>query len=253
MFEAIMWGLVQGLSEFLPVSSSGHLVLVPEFLGIEPPDLATTAVLHLGTLVAVAAYYRRDVAWLLRFPWDPLARRVLALLILGTIPAVVAGLVFEGSIDRFQQSPTAVGLALLVTGTVLYLTGRVRIGASELEKASNSDALIVGVAQALALVPGISRSGMTIAAGFTRDLGREQAARFAFLLAFPVILGGGILQTIELAGTGELRPVLAVGVLVAGLSGYFAIAFLVRGLTRWGLKPFAYYCWLLGAAAVAVL
>lgn len=253
MFQAILWGLVQGLTEFLPVSSSGHLVLVPAFLGLEPPDLATTAVLHLGTLGAVVAYYRRDVAWLMKFPRDPLARRVLTLLGVGTIPAVVAGLMFEGAIDRFQQSPTAVGVALVATGVVLFVAGRIRAGASELEKASSQDAVAIGAAQALALIPGISRSGMTIAAGFARGLTREQAARFAFLLALPVILGGGVLQAVDLAGTDGLRPQLAVGVLVAGISGYMAIAFLVRGLTRWGLTPFAYYCWLMGLAAIVML
>lgn len=253
MFEAILWGLVQGLTEFLPVSSSGHLVLVPAFLGVEPPDLGTSAVLHLGTLIAVLTYYRRDLVWLLGFRTDALARRVLGLLIVGTLPAVVLGVLFEQRISQLQESTTAVGIALLFTGAVLYFISAAASGVGDMEKASRTDALVIGIAQALALVPGISRSGMTISAGFLRGLGREQAARFAFLLGVPVILGGGLLQATDLAGAGNLRPELSIAVLVAAASGYAAIAALIKGLTRWGTRPFAYYCWVVGLAAIVIL
>ncbi len=253
MFEAIFWGLVQGLTEFLPVSSSGHLVLVPAFLNIEPPDLATTAVLHLGTLAAVLAYYRHDIVWLAGFRRDRLARRVLGLLAVGTVPAAVSGLLFERQVERMQETPSVVGGALVFTGLVLFFISRARTGSSEVEKTSTKDALAVGAAQALALIPGISRSGMTISAGFLRGLSREEAARFAFLLAIPVILGGGVLQAMELAGSGQLQLELGVGVLTAAVTGYAAIAILIRSLARWGVRPFAYYCWLVGAAAIVLL
>jgi undecaprenyl-diphosphatase len=254
VFEAILWGLVQGLTEFLPVSSSGHLVLVPAFLGIEPPDLATSAVLHLGTLIAVLVYYRKDLLWLvLNFRSDIVARRVATLLVLGTIPAVVLGLLFEDTIGQLQESTTAVGAALIVTGAVLFFISRATTGDGDVESAGPRDAVIIGAAQALALVPGISRSGMTISAGFLRGLTREQAARFAFLLSVPVIFGGGLLQALDIAGASGLGAELGVGVIAAAVSGYAAIAGLIRGLTRWGMKPFAYYCVVVGIAAIAIL
>ena len=254
MLDAILWGLVQGLTEFLPVSSSGHLVLVPAFLGVDPPDLATSAVLHLGTLIAVLAYYRKDLVWLVTsFRSDVLARKVTSLLAIGTVPAVVFGVLFEDSISRLQESTTAVGLALMFTGAVLFYISRAATGGTEVEKSTPKDALIIGTAQALALVPGISRSGMTISAGFLRDLTREQAARFAFLLGVPVIFGGGLLQAMDLAGTDSFGPELGIGVVVAAVSGYGAIAILIRGLTRWGVRPFAYYCLVVGLIAIVVL
>ena len=254
MFEAILWGLVQGLTEFLPVSSSGHLVLVPAFLGVDPPDLATSAVLHLGTLIAVLVYYRKDLLWLvIGFRTDVVARRVTTLLVLGTVPAVVLGLLFEDTIGRLQESTTAVGIALVVTGAILFFIGRASTGDGEVERSTPKDAFIIGAAQALALVPGISRSGMTISAGFLRGLDREQAARFAFLLSVPVIFGGGLLQALDIAGGEGLGAELGIGVIAAAVSGYAAIAGLIRGLTRWGMQPFAYYCVTVGIAAVVIL
>lgn len=253
MLEAILWGLVQGLTEFLPVSSSGHLVLVPAALSIDPPDLATTAVLHLGTLLAVLAYYRNDLVYLLKFRTDENARRILLMLAVGTVPAVVLGLAFEGLLEELQESTTAVGVALIYTGAVLWVGSRLATGDKTAEDLTAKDAAIIGVAQSIALIPGVSRSGMTISTGFLRGLDREQAARFAFLLAIPVILGGGFLQALDLADSGGLRPELGVGVVVAAVSGYGAIAVLIRGLSRWGMRPFSWYCWVVGIAAILFL
>jgi undecaprenyl-diphosphatase len=252
MLEAMLWGLVQGLTEFLPISSSGHLVLVPAFLGVEPPDLATSALLHLGTLVAVLFYYRKDLARMIHFRRDPDARRVLTLLIVGTIPATI-GILLEHQLELFQESVTAVAVALLVTGLVLVVSGFIVRRAGTLEKATATDAVLVGVAQATALLPGISRSGMTITASLARGLSAEQAARFSFLLAVPAIAGGGVIEAFQLAGEGGIPAELWVGVLVAAVSGYLAIAFLIRTLVRIGLRPFALYCFVVGTLALILL
>lgn len=252
MLDAMLWGLVQGLTEFLPISSSGHLVLVPAFLGVEPPDLATSALLHLGTLAAVLLYYRKDLLKLVHFRRDPEARHVVIVLVVGTIPATV-GIVLERQLALFQESVTAVAVALLVTGVVLVVSGFIVRKARTLEQASIIDSLLVGVAQAAALLPGISRSGMTITAALGRGLSAEQAARFSFLLAVPAIAGGGIIETVQLAGDGGIPAEVWLGVLVAAVSGYLAIAFLIRTLVRIGLRPFALYCFAVGVLALVLL
>ena len=252
MFEAVLWGLVQGLTEFLPISSSGHLVLVPAFVGVDQPDLATSAVLHLGTLAAVVAFYRRDLLKLTRFRREPDARRILALLAIGTVPAVI-GVFVEDQIGSLQEDTTAVALALLVTGVVLVVSGWFMSGRLSLERLPLKDGFLIGVAQAIALIPGISRSGMTIAAGLSRNLERTEAARFSFLLAVPAIAGAGLLQGLELIGAGGFGAEVWVGMVVAAVSGYLAIAVLLRALNRFGLRPFALYCFAVGIIALILL
>lgn len=252
MLEAILWGLVQGLTEFLPVSSSGHLVLVPAFFDLEPPDLATSAVLHLGTLLAVVGYYRQDLLRLARFRRDATARRILLLLAIGTLPAL-AGILLEEPLDRLQRSTTAVAVALLVTGVVLLGSGLIRVRSGALEEARPRDAVAVGLAQVTALVPGISRSGVTITAGLSRGLRPVEAARFSFLLGVPTIAGAGLVQAWRLAGEGGFRPEMVAALLAAAVSGYAAIAILLRLLARIGLRAFAVYCVGMGLLALTVL
>ncbi len=250
VLDAALWGLVQGLTEFLPISSSGHLVLIPEFLNKQPPGLATTAVLHLGTLAAVVWYFRKDVAWLARPDRDPRALHIVKLLALGTVPAVVAGVLLETTLNDLFDNPTRVGLALLFTGVILTASGYFQRLTRTLEDAGVPDALVVGAAQAVALVPGVSRSGMTITASLARQFTKEESARFSFLLAIPVILGGGAKQMLDLAGEGGLEWSLLLGVVVAAVSGYVAIAVLITALTRYGLRPFALYCFVVGLIAM---
>lgn len=250
MLDAALWGLVQGLTEFLPISSSGHLVLVPAFLDKEAPELATTAVLHLGTLAAVLWYFRKDVAWLIRPDRDPRAWSIVKLLVIGTIPAVIAGLLLESTLEELFDSPSRVGIALIFTGLVLLASGFFSKLTRKLEDAGVPDAVIVGSAQAMALVPGVSRSGMTITASLGRQFTAQESARFSFLLAIPVILGGGTKQMLDLAGEGGLEASLLVGVAVAAVSGYAAIAVLIKALTRFGLRPFALYCFVVGLIAI---
>jgi undecaprenyl-diphosphatase len=257
VIEAIVWGLVQGLTEFLPVSSSGHLVLVPAFLSragmdIAAPELAVSAVLHLGTLVAVLAYYRKDLLNLTRAASDPEARRVLGLLALGTVP-VLSGFAVRDAVGRLEENPRAVAVALLGTGLVLALGSRLPVGNRRLETSTAGQAIRVGIAQAIALVPGISRSGMTITEGLRTGLAPAEAARFSFLLAIPTIAGGGLLSLLDLAGTEVSFAPIVVGFAVSAVSGYLAIAALLKALAKVGFAPFSIYCLVAGVAALIVL
>lgn len=256
MLAAVVWGLVQGLTEFLPVSSSGHLVVIPAFLAelgwdVVPPSLAISAVMHLGTLAAVLVYYRADVARVLRFRRDPEGRRIALLVGLGTIPALI-GLPLADTLERFQATVGNVGWALMFTGLVLVVGQWLATGSRTLVEGRIPDAVAVGVAQAIALIPGVSRSGMTISAAAGRKFGPTQAARFSFLLGIPAIAGGGLSQLLDLSSDGELGAELLVGMVVAAVSGYLAIAFLIRVLERVGLIPFAIYCFVVGVATVLV-
>lgn len=257
MLAAIIWGLVQGLTEFLPISSSGHLVIVPAFLDslgmeISPPSLAVSAVLHLGTLVAVLAYFRDDVMSVLRMRSKPDGRRIALLVAIGTIPAVV-GLPLKGPLEEFQDNVAYVGIAMIGTGVILVAGQLLARGMRQLLDGKVPDAIVVGIAQAVALIPGISRSGITISAGNGRRFEPAQAARFSFLLGIPAIAGAGLISLPEVLAEGGLGPELLVGLVVAAVSGYLAIALLLVALRRTGLIPFAIYCFLVGGLTVAFL
>ncbi len=252
MLDAIFWGAVQGLTEFLPVSSSGHLVLIPALLGREGPDLTTVAMLHLGTLVAVLLYFRTDLARMARF--DRPGRRMITIIAIGTIPAVVFGLAFESTLDELVDRPTTVAVMLMVTGVVLLSTMLLRRGDHTAEELSPKDSGIIGLAQSLALIPGVSRSGMTISAGLARGMDRVEAARFAFLLGIPVIAGAGLLSAARaVSDGGGVTASTIVGMVVAAVVGYWAIAFLIRVLGRVGLAPFGIYCIAAGAISILLL
>ena len=257
MLAAIIWGLVQGLTEFLPISSSGHLVIIPEFLeqlgmDIEPPTLAVSAVLHLGTLLAVLVYFRADVMRVLHMGRDPEGRRIALLVAVGTIPALV-GLPLESGLETIQENVRYVGIAMLVTGTVLVLGQRFANGVRRLPEGNVPDAVLVGIAQAFALIPGISRSGMTISAGNARGFEPTEAARFSFLLGIPAIAGAGLVSLPDVFEAGTFSAELVVGLVVAAVSGYLAIALLLAALRRVGLVPFAVYCFIVGGLTVAFL
>lgn len=257
MLAAIIWGLVQGLTEFLPVSSSGHLVIIPallDALGYEatPPSLGETAVLHLGTLVAVLVYFRRDVMSVLRLRSEPEGRKIATLIAVGTIPVAI-GLPLRNQLETLQDSVTAVGIALVATGVILLVGQRLATGARTLLDGRIPDALIVGISQAIALIPGISRSGTTIATGNSRRFQPTEAARFSFLLGIPAIAAAGLISLPAAFDDGGLGPEIIVATVVAGVSGYFAIALLLAMLQRIGLTPFAIYCFVMGAIAIILL
>ncbi|MCL1597870.1 MAG: undecaprenyl-diphosphate phosphatase [Actinomycetia bacterium] len=252
MLDAILWGLIQGLTEFLPISSSGHLVLVPALLNREGPDLATAAMLHLGTLAAVLVYYRSDIAEMAKF--DHMARKKITLIVIGSVPAVILGFAFKDTIEELISDPRAVAIMLIVTGIILLGTMLLRVGDRTFKEMGPLDAILVGLAQSMALIPGISRSGMTITSGLLRGLSRTESARFAFLLGIPVIAGAGLLEMADaLTSDVSIPSTVWIAVVVAGISGYAAIALLLRVLTRIGLAPFGIYCVVAGSVAFIIL
>lgn len=258
MLAAIVWGLVQGLTEFLPVSSSGHLVIIPAFLNelgfdVPIPSLAVSAVLHLGTLVAALVYFWDDVMSVLHMRSNPEGRKIAMLVLIGTVPAVVVGLPLMSRIESIQENVTYVGIALIGTGVILVIGQWLARGLRQLIDGRIPDAVVVGIAQAFALIPGISRSGTTISAGNGRRFEPTQAARFSFLLGIPAIAGAGLISLPEVIEEGAFGIELLVGFLAAAVSGYFAISLLLRALRRVGLIPFAIYCFIVGTLTVALL
>jgi len=252
MLDAILWGAVQGLTEFLPVSSSGHLVLIPALLGREGPDIGTTAMLHLGTLAAVLVYFRSDLAAMAKF--DRPGRRMITIIVIGTIPAVILGLLFEDKLDQLTERPKLVAGMLILTGVIMLATRVLRPGSKTTERLSPTDSGLIGLAQSFALIPGVSRSGMTISAGLARGMDRVEAARFAFLLGIPVIAGAGLLSVAKAFSDGAgITVATMVGMIVAGLVGYWAISFLIRILGKVGLTPFGIYCVIAGVIGVIIL
>lgn len=249
IWQAIILGLLQGLTEFLPVSSSGHLVIVQDFLGVIRTGVTFDIAVHLGTALAVA-YYFRDQLW-------GMARnfRLLALLVVASIPAAVFGFAFQDFLEGLFSQVVAVGFALLVTGTILWLAetySRQDKAAKNMEQISYKDALIIGLGQAVAIIPGISRSGSTIATALLRNVNRESAAEFSFLMSLPVILGAAFLELIDLGSTASSLPVvpILVGLGTAFFSGLAAIYFLLTIIRRHSLKIFSYYTWSLGVVVL---
>jgi undecaprenyl-diphosphatase len=258
ILQAIVLGILQGATEFIPVSSSGHLVLVPWLLGWPEPGLLFDTIVHWGTLLAVLAYFWRDWwqligAWLrglVRWDWSDPQARMLWLLALGSIPAAILGYLLEDFFESLFSAPVWVGIFMLVTAGLLagseYMARQTRATGD----LNWRDSLVIGFAQAAAIAPGISRSGATISAGLWRGLQRAEAARFSFLLGTPVIFGAGLFQLLDLlADPNPLAqaPILAVGFAAAAVSGYFCIWALLRYLQRGRLYPFAVYCALAGS------
>jgi len=263
LWRAAIMGIVQGATEFLPISSSGHLVLVPWLLGWEDPGLSFDVVAHLGTLAALVGYYWEDlvrigVGWLRGVvALRPMSReaRMGWLLVVSAIPAGVVGLLLEEPISWLFGSPRIVSLLLIVTGLILYGVEQLRHRSMRLEDLGVGDALIVGLAQCLAIAPGISRSGSTIAGGLLRGVERSEAARFAMLMSVPVIMGAGVAQGYRMVSAPASAPswdALTIGFVFAALSGWVGIRLLLAAVRRRGLRPFAYYCWAFGATCFSL-
>jgi undecaprenyl-diphosphatase len=237
--DALLLGLVQGVTEWLPVSSSAHLALLQELLGISPPVLFDIA-LHFGTLLAVVAYMRNDIIALLR------RRDLLAYIVLASIPTAIIGFALHDFFASFFSNIALVGAALIVTGIALYCTRF----AKEKTRLAPASALVIGVAQGISVAPGISRSGSTIATGMLLGINREEAARFSFLLSIPAIAGAALFEARHAAfAIPDPGPTL-LGVAIAALVGYASIDFLLKFLKKGDLGVFSWYCWLLGAGAV---
>jgi len=272
VLEAIILGVVQGVTEFLPISSSAHLLIVPWLFGWPEPGLAFNVALHLGTLLAVVTYFWRELvamaAGLLRglrarrWTADPDARLALIIAI-GSIPAAVAGFLGSDALDAYFHSGGGGDQAILVSALLLIGLGLLLALAEwlarhrrELSDVNAWDGILVGLAQALALLPGVSRSGSTITAGLFLGLRREAAARFSFLLGVPAVAGAGLLEGLKLLQVGlpaEERIIFAAGTVSAAVVGYLAIAFLLRFLQRYSTMVFVAYRLILGLVLLAVV
>ncbi len=253
ILEAIVLGLIQGLTEFLPVSSSGHLVLFQNLFGIHEATQAFTILLHVATLIAVFIYYWKDIWALICHPFQ----RTTALLIAGTIPTVIIALLFNDTFDAIFGAGKFIGFNFIFTGFILLYADSRKEGRKKIRNMSIFDSLIVGVLQGVAILPAVSRSGMTISACLARKVDRENAARFSFLLSIPAILGGMVL-TIKDMITGDVvlteafgvMPMIA-GFVTAAVSGYFAIRFMVDIIKKGKLKWFSVYVFILGGVLIA--
>ncbi|ABC56434.1 MULTISPECIES: undecaprenyl-diphosphate phosphatase [Methanosphaera] len=267
ILSAIILGAVQGISEFLPISSSGHLVLVPALLGIET-GLAFDTILHIGTLVAIFTFFWKDIINLIkgfilsiidltegvdifkrelhrvpekRFAW---------LIIVGTIPTGIMGILLKDAIETIFRGTLFVGIFLLVTAAVLYYSERHSSGQITQKDMSFKQALIVGICQGLAVFPGISRSGSTIASGLCLGLNREYAARYSFLLSIPAVIGAGLIQIKDIATLDASASVLLAGFISSVIFGYLSIKLLMKMIKGWSLDIFAYYCTIIGIITI---
>jgi len=264
LIQALILGILQGATEFLPVSSSGHLVLVPWLLGWDASSLTFDTTVHLGTLLAVAVYFRQDIWRIIVGVLKTLRDRSLEdfygrlgwLIVVGSIPAAVLGFLFEDFFEQLFGSPATVAILLLMTGLILFLSERMSNKTRELDSIAWKDGLLIGLAQAGAIAPGISRSGATIAAGLALGIKREAAARFSFLLALPIILGAGVFKLKDVVevgvGSAELTT-LGVGFVAAVVSGYACIHFLLSYVRQRSLYLFAFYCWAFGLFSLAMV
>jgi undecaprenyl-diphosphatase len=253
LLQAVLLGLIQGLTEFLPVSSSGHLAIAQHFLpGFDQPGLLFDVLLHLGTMLAVALYFRRELGNLLSSPFRQgdearLYRRLLLLLLAGSVPTAIIGLTFKDFFEGLFENIPLVALMLLVTGTLLFVSEKFRRGSRREGQLTLFDALVVGTVQGGAIIPGISRSGSTIAALLLRGVDGETAARFSFLLALPAVLGAALLSLRHLQQvTAADLPLYLAGTGVAFAAGMLSIHCLMAVIRRRRLFAFAVYCWLAG-------
>jgi len=270
LLYAIVLGLIQGLTEFIPVSSSGHLVIVQTLLGFKEPPVLFDVMLHGGTLLAVVVFLRDDI-WMIitgvlgltgkgehstdttdghHTQWNA-GRWFAGLIILGTLPAVIVGFAFKDFLEGLFAKPATVGFMLCITAAILFLADRRLRREKSVSEMTFADAFWIGIFQAAAIIPGISRSGSTISMGIFRRLTAETAARFSFMLSIPAILGAIVL---EARGFQELTmrqfSIYLVGTAVAAITGYFSMALLIRMIKSFKLKAFSIYLWTLGFVVI---
>ena len=266
--QSIILGIIQGLTEFLPISSSGHLVLLPFFVNWDLPAkemFVFDVLVQLGTLVAVIFYFRKELISIIGtffkqlFAGKPFATheaRMGWLLIVATIPAGLAGLFLDDIVEQTFSSPLFTGIALLVTAALMLVAELVSKKIGDLKDINFLTALVMGLMQALAIFPGISRSGSTISGGMFRNLKREAAGKFSFLMSIPIMLAAGGFSTYkmvkEVPNLSGFLPIMAVGFLTAMVVGYFSIRWLLKFLNKHSLTWFSLYCALLGGAAILV-
>lgn len=257
---AVLLAVIQGLTEFIPISSSGHLAVTQYFLKFEEPPVAFDVVLHLGTLIAVLVHYKRDLASMFRELAQPgrILRpdwnsdnpgKLMVLLAVGCVPTALMGILLRGSVEEAFHSMHMVGWGFLLGGSIMILTVRKKDSWKSFAEMNVTDALLIGAFQGIALFPGVSRSGSTISAALLLGIAPVQAGRFSFLLSIPAVLGAIVLQSraIQLQiGTMEDFALYAISGLIAGVVGYLSISALLRILQALRFHYFAFYCWIAG-------
>lgn len=246
ILKSLLLGLIQGFTEFLPISSTGHLVLGRKLLDLSEAGLFLDTMLHFGTLIAVVAAFWEDIVHLIRRPFSRLG----LLILVGTIPTAIIGLSFEDYFEEVSKTGSTIGIEFLATGFILWAADRWKNkGSKSLHEITYKDALIIGTLQGAAILPAISRSGLTIAGSLFCRVEKQTAARFSFLLSLPAILGACLLQGRKLAENQvESIGVLAllIGTFAAAISGYVAVRWMLRILNKGSLRIFSYYVWVLG-------
>ena len=256
-FFAIIAGLIQGITEFLPISSSGHLIIFHDLFRFNlPDDSFFDVMLHLGTFLALLLIFWRDIEKIIRgffsslFNWNwsnNYNQRLSWLVIIGIIPAIVAGYFLDDLITNNLRSDLIVAIMLIIVGVLFFVVEKKSVKNLELQSLKPKSALLIGLAQALALIPGTSRSGITIIAGLCQKMKREEAARFSFLLSMPVILGAGVKKLIDLSGwSGANWLIMLIGFAAAAISGYLTVKFLLKFLSKHSLNVFGWYRIILG-------
>jgi undecaprenyl-diphosphatase len=259
IIKAVFLGVIQGLTEFLPVSSSGHLVIFQNLLNVKEPGVLFEIMVHIGTLVAVIIYFRKDVYHLIAsiFQWGGRRtkevrsyQRLLLYIIIATVVTGILGIAFQDFFESFFDSLLLVGFMLLITGLILFISDRVKD--TSREDLTLWRSLVIGFAQSVAIIPGISRSGATISTAIFTKLTRDTAARFSFLLSIPAILGAALLNIKDLSqvvidGTGISY---IIGGITAAFVSYFAIKFLLQLIKKARLSYFSIYCWIVGVVVI---
>lgn len=265
LLQAILIGVVQGLTEFLPVSSSAHLIFTQQFmgLGIDQANLAFDTLLHLGTLIAVVSYFFKDIIEMIKAFFSSILdifnrrfkqgyqtnqyKKLAWFVLIGSVPAGIIGIAFKDIFEGMFQSVTIPAFFLLITGILLYVSQRVNVGSRDINQMGIKDTILIGIGQAIAILPGISRSGATISSGLILGLEKEFAAKFSFILAIPAIMGATLVQIKDIGvGLGANMLPYIFGFLAALISGYLAISLLLKLVKERNLDIFAYYCWIIG-------
>lgn len=253
IIQALILGIVQGLGEFLPISSTAHLILVPYFFGWPDPGLSFDVALHLGTLIAVVGYFWKDwleiISNVFNKKTESKNNNLFWLIIVATIPGVIAGYFFEKDAETVFRNPLIIAFTLSAVGLILYLADKFSKKERSINELGLKDAIIIGLAQAVAIIPGVSRSGATITAGLFRKLDRASAARFSFLLSTPIIFGAVILKLPHLLKEGISAQII-IAVLASAVSGYLAIKYLLKFLEKSSYAIFFWYRLILAAIII---
>jgi undecaprenyl-diphosphatase len=265
IIQAIILGIIQGLSEFIPISSSAHLVITQSIFGWQIPDqeaFVFDVLVHLGTLVAVVLYFRRELWQIIQAvvtgivrkrPFDEGMSRLGWIILLATVPAVIIGFIFQSQVEQAFSSPLFAGIFLMVTALLLFLAEIIGNRSKALAEINWKDGLIIGLFQAIALLPGISRSGSAITGGMIRNLDRPSSARFSFLLSIPAILGAVVLASVDLVQSPNFSlqvPTIIGGFIVSGIVGYLSIRWLLSYLTKRPLYIFSAYCFVVSMVII---